>query len=72
MTFYDSVTGLALFVAPRGRSWEDFVAESTAHQWPSFRDEEVVWYSSMAREEGANCPGHWCRRLAGLAAPLGG
>ena len=51
VTFYDSVTGLALFVAPRGRSWEDFVAESTAHQWPSFRDEEVEWYSSMARKE---------------------
>ena len=42
MTFYDSVTGLALFVAPRGRSWDDFVAESTKHRWPSFRDEEVV------------------------------
>lgn len=43
VTFYDSVTGLPLFVAPRGRSWQDFVAESRAHGWPSFRDVEVVW-----------------------------
>ena len=43
VTFYDSVTGLPLFVAPRGRSWHDFVAESRAHGWPSFRDAEVVW-----------------------------
>ena len=43
VTFYDSVTGLPLFVAPRGRSWHDFVAESRAHGWPSFRDSEVVW-----------------------------
>lgn len=41
VTFYDSVTGAPLFVAPQGRSWEDFVAESRAHGWPSFRDEEV-------------------------------
>ena len=52
VTFYDSVTGLALFVAPRGRSWEDFVAESTAHQWPSFRDEEVVWRNVRQHEGG--------------------
>ena len=43
VTFYDSVTGLPLFVAPRGRSWNDFIAESRAHAWPSFRDSEVVW-----------------------------
>ena len=43
VTFYDSVTGLPLFVAPRGRSWDAFVAESRAHGWPSFRDSEVVW-----------------------------
>lgn len=29
--FYDSVTGKLLFVAPRGRSWEEFVAESRDH-----------------------------------------
>lgn len=43
LTFYDSVTGKALFVAPINRSAEQFVAESKVHGWPSFRDEEVVW-----------------------------
>lgn len=43
ITFYDSNTGKPLFVAPRGRSWEDFVKESKAHGWPSFRDEETIW-----------------------------
>merc|ERR1711924_28344 len=42
ITFYDSVTGKPLFVAPRGRTWEQFVCESKAHGWPSFRDEEVI------------------------------
>merc|ERR1711918_116076 len=42
VTFYDSVTGKPCFVAPRGRSWAEFVSESRAHGWPSFRDEEVV------------------------------
>jgi hypothetical protein len=42
VTFYDSVSGKPLFVAPRGRSWEEFEKESKAHGWPSFRDEEVV------------------------------
>ena len=42
-TFYDSVTGRPLFVAPRGRSFEEWERESRAHGWPSFRDDEVVW-----------------------------
>lgn len=41
ITFYDSVTGKPLFVAPIGRSVEEFVTESEIHGWPSFRDEEV-------------------------------
>jgi peptide methionine sulfoxide reductase MsrB len=41
--FYDSNTGKLLFVAPKGRSFEDFVKESVSHGWPSFRDSEVVW-----------------------------
>jgi peptide methionine sulfoxide reductase MsrB len=41
--FYDSVTGVPLFEAPIGRSFEDFKKESMAHGWPSFRDEEVNW-----------------------------
>lgn len=43
ITFYDSVSGKPLFIAPRGRSFTAFVEESRAHGWPSFRDEEVVW-----------------------------
>eukprot|EP00640_Fibrocapsa_japonica_P007034 CAMPEP_0113944916 /NCGR_PEP_ID=MMETSP1339-20121228/37780_1 /TAXON_ID=94617 /ORGANISM="Fibrocapsa japonica" /LENGTH=162 /DNA_ID=CAMNT_0000950279 /DNA_START=30 /DNA_END=515 /DNA_ORIENTATION=- /assembly_acc=CAM_ASM_000762 len=39
--FYDCITGKELFVAPRGRTFDDFVQESKAHGWPSFRDEEV-------------------------------
>lgn len=42
ITFYDTITGKPLFVAPKGRSWKAFVKESRAHGWPSFRDEEVV------------------------------
>lgn len=43
ITFYDSNTGKALFQAPQGRSMKDFLNESKAHGWPSFRDEEVLW-----------------------------
>ena len=35
--FYDSNTGKLLFTAPKGRSMEDFLVESRAHGWPSFR-----------------------------------
>ena len=42
-TYYDSVTGKPLFVAPRGRTFEEFLHESKDHGWPSFRDDEVVW-----------------------------
>mmetsp|Transcript_1726 Transcript_1726/g.2476 ORF Transcript_1726/g.2476 Transcript_1726/m.2476 type:complete len:222 (+) Transcript_1726:33-698(+) len=41
--FYDSNTGKLLFIAPKGRSFEEFIKESLSHGWPSFRDEEVVW-----------------------------
>eukprot|EP00562_Extubocellulus_spinifer_P005593 CAMPEP_0178517134 /NCGR_PEP_ID=MMETSP0696-20121128/25523_1 /TAXON_ID=265572 /ORGANISM="Extubocellulus spinifer, Strain CCMP396" /LENGTH=188 /DNA_ID=CAMNT_0020147533 /DNA_START=246 /DNA_END=812 /DNA_ORIENTATION=- len=41
--FYDSNTGKLLFEAPKGRSFEEFVKESRAHGWPSFRDNEVNW-----------------------------
>jgi len=43
ITFYDSVTGKPLFVAPISRSAESFITESEVHGWPSFRDDEVVW-----------------------------
>lgn len=41
--FFDSNTGKLLFVAPKGRSFENFIKESNVHGWPSFRDEETVW-----------------------------
>ena len=41
--YYDSVTGKRLFMAPVERSLADFVLESQAHGWPSFRDNEVDW-----------------------------
>jgi len=41
--FYDSNTGKLLFVAPKGRLYDDFIKESQSHGWPSFRDSEVVW-----------------------------
>ena len=33
ITFYDSVTGKALFKAPINRSAEQFIAESKVHGW---------------------------------------
>ena len=41
--YYDSNTGKPLFQAPIDRSFVDFLQESRAHGWPSFRDEEVNW-----------------------------
>ena len=41
--FFDSNTGALLFEAPKGRTFDEFVAESKSHGWPSFRDEEVNW-----------------------------
>eukprot|EP00286_Rhodomonas_abbreviata_P000425 CAMPEP_0181290086 /NCGR_PEP_ID=MMETSP1101-20121128/1230_1 /TAXON_ID=46948 /ORGANISM="Rhodomonas abbreviata, Strain Caron Lab Isolate" /LENGTH=261 /DNA_ID=CAMNT_0023394355 /DNA_START=57 /DNA_END=842 /DNA_ORIENTATION=- len=51
-TYYDSVTGKPLFIAPRGRSFADFVKESRVHGWPSFRDEEVVWDNVRCLRDG--------------------
>lgn len=52
ITYYDSVTGKPLFIAPRGRTTAQFVAESKQHGWPSFRDEEVVWDNVRALKNG--------------------
>lgn len=52
MTFYDSNTGKPLFIAPKGRSFDDFVKESTSHGWPSFRDDEVVWKNVRCLPDG--------------------
>ena len=51
-TFYDSVTGKPLFRAPIGRTWDEFVRESTLHGWPSFRDAEVIHESTRVLEDG--------------------
>merc|ERR1712183_525696 len=40
--FYDSVCGIPLFIAPRGRSFDEFKKESLHHGWPSFSPEEIV------------------------------
>lgn len=52
MTYYDSVTGKPLFIAPRGRSTAEFIKESKVHGWPSFRDEEVVWENVRTLKNG--------------------
>ena len=50
--FYDSVTSKPLFQAPVGRSWEQFIQESTEHGWPSFRDQEVITDDTRVLEDG--------------------
>lgn len=52
VTYYDSVTGKPLFIAPRGRSVDNFIRESQVHGWPSFRDEEVVWENVRCLKNG--------------------
>ena len=54
ITFYDSNTGKALFIAPKGdnRSMQNFLDESYKHGWPSFRDEEVVWENVRVLPDG--------------------
>jgi len=50
--FYDSVCGLPLFVAPRGRTFEDFVEESVYHGWPSFRPAEIISENVILHDDG--------------------
>ncbi|KAL3768445.1 hypothetical protein ACHAW5_005858 [Stephanodiscus triporus] len=50
--FYDSVCGIPLFVAPRGRSFEEFRDESLGHGWPSFRPEELVSENVVIHDDG--------------------
>ena len=52
ITFYDSVSGKPLFIAPRGRTFKDFIDESRSHGWPSFRDQEVVWDNVRCLDNG--------------------
>merc|ERR1712176_1669915 len=50
--FYDSVCGLPLFIAPRGRSFEEFKEESIYHGWPSFRPDEIVSENVIIHPDG--------------------
>jgi hypothetical protein len=43
IVFYDSVHSRPCFVAPVGRSSDEFLSESLRHGWPSFRADEVSW-----------------------------
>ena len=52
VTYFDSVTGKPLFIAPRGRSFAAFLEESEHHGWPSFRDNEVVWDNVRCLKNG--------------------
>jgi peptide methionine sulfoxide reductase MsrB len=52
VTFLDSNTGKPLFIAPRGRTAEEFIKESKARGWPSFRDGEVVWENVRILKNG--------------------
>jgi len=42
ITFYDSVCGIPLFVAPRGRTFQEFAQESRKRGYLMFRREEIV------------------------------
>jgi len=50
--FFDSNTGKLLFTAPVGRSMDDFLIESKAHGWPSFRDNETNWENVRVLPDG--------------------
>jgi len=50
--YYDSVHGKSVFKAPIGRAFDEFLAESKAHGWPSFRDDEVDWDSVRVLPNG--------------------
>lgn len=50
--FYDVVCGLPLFIAPRGRSYDDFKKESIKHGWPSFRPEEIISENVIIHPDG--------------------
>lgn len=51
-TFYDSVCGIPLFIAPRGRTFDEFMEESIHHGWPSFRPEEMISENVIIHDDG--------------------
>ena len=50
--WYDSVCGLPLFVAPRGRTFDEFKEESIHHGWPSFRPAEIISENVIIHDDG--------------------
>jgi len=52
VTLFDSVMGKPVFTVPHGRTFDEFVAESEKHGWPSFRDQEVVWENVRCLADG--------------------
>eukprot|EP00899_Mesostigma_viride_P028260 jgi/Mesvir1/8619/Mv04948-RA.1 len=52
VTFYDSLKGKPVFIAPRGRTFEEWMQESIKHGWPSFRDQETVWENIRVLHDG--------------------
>eukprot|EP01062_Namystynia_karyoxenos_P015516 TRINITY_DN15621_c0_g1_i1.p2 TRINITY_DN15621_c0_g1~~TRINITY_DN15621_c0_g1_i1.p2 ORF type:complete len:309 (+),score=88.72 TRINITY_DN15621_c0_g1_i1:87-929(+) len=52
VTYYDAACGLPLFTAPRGRTWQQFAAESRRHGWPSFRPQEAHLDNIVIAPEG--------------------
>lgn len=68
--FYDSVCGIPLFIAPRGRSFDDFRTESLKHGWPSFRPEELVSENVIIHNDGRM--ESVCKTHLGHNLPTGG
>jgi len=53
VVFYDSQCGIPIYVAPRGRTYQEWKKESLNHGWPSFRETEVV-KENVHVEDGYN------------------
>merc|ERR1712136_66557 len=51
MEFYDSVTGALLFDL-KNRDVNEFLTESRAHGWPSFRDSDINWEHCRCLQNG--------------------
>lgn len=49
--FYDSVCGVPLFVAPRGRTFDEFRSATEHYGWPSFNTEEIVSENVIVRDD---------------------
>lgn len=68
--FYDSVCGVPLFIAPRGRTFDEFKTESLKHGWPSFRPEEMISENVIIHNDGRM--ESVCKTHLGHNLPTGG